>query len=241
MAYSVQTCKNDLQGVLHGTTLNQITNIDGVFNRAARQLLLDLDPQETKRIVEFTYAIAADVKGNKVIDIRPQVRRLPTDIWTQAYNQAFDIAKQNIMSQSDMFTMNFDTGVKTIRINAPYLNEPVIVNQIEAIATNGTWAIGGLGNTASNLVVNNSNFVQGSGSLQFDVSVGTGFISNSTMTAVDLSDYEDQASFFVWVYVPTGANLTSVTLRIGSSTSAYDSLAVTTNQQGNTFENGWNL
>ena len=86
MAYSVQTAKNDLAGVLHGTQLSQIQNLDGVFNRAARQLLLDLDPQETKRVVEFTnpifntvfdYPIAADVKGNKIIDIRPQVRRLP--------------------------------------------------------------------------------------------------------------------------------------------------------------------
>lgn len=247
MAYSVQTAKNDLAGVLHGTQLSQIQNLDGVFNRAARQLLLDLDPQETKRTLEFTnpifntvfdYAIAADVKGNKIIDIRPQVRRLPIDIWSQAYNQAFDIAKQNIFSQADMFTMNFNTGLKTIKINAPFLNPPIVVNQIEAIATNGTWAAGG---TASNLAVNNTNFVQGAGSLQFDVTAGSGYLENSTMTSVDLSASLNQSSFFVWVYVPTGTNLTSVNLRIGSSSTDYYSGSVTTNQQGNSFQNGWNL
>lgn len=247
MAYSVQTAKNDLAGVLHGTSLNQIQNLDGVFNRAARQLLLDLDPQETKRVVEFAnpifnsvfdYPIASDVKGNKIIDIRPQVRRLPSDIWSQAYNQAFDVMKQNIFSQANMFTMNFNSSLKTIRVNAPFLNEPIIVNQIEAIATNGTWAAGG---TASNLAVNNSNFVQGAGSLQFDVTVGSGYIENTTMTAVNLSSYLNQSSFFVWVYAPTGANLTSVNLRIGSSSTAYYSLSVTANQQGTAFANGWNL
>lgn len=247
MSYSVQTLKNDLQGAIHGTTLSEITNLNGVINRAARQLLMDCDPQETKRTVEFVgpifntvfdYPIAADVKGNKLIDIRPQVNRLPRDIWTQAYNQAFDIAKQNIFSFADMFTMNFNTGVKTIRLNAPFLNPPVIVNQIEAISTNGTWAAGG---TASNLAVNNSNFVQGSGSLQFDVTTGAGYIENSTMTAVDLSDYLNQSSLFTYVYVPTGSQLTSVQLRFGSSASDYYALTVTTNQQGNAFQNGWNL
>lgn len=246
MAYSVQTAKNDLAACLHGTQLSQIQNLDGVFNRAARQLLLDLDPQETKRTLEFTnpifntvfdYPIADDVKGNKIIDIRPQVRRLPVDIWTQAYNQAFDIAKTNIMSQADMFTMNFNTGLKTVRLNSPFLNEPVIVNQIEGITLNGTWDVGG---TASNLAVNNSNFVQGSGSLQFDVTVGTGYLENSTMTSVNLSSYVNQSSFFVWVYVPTGSQLTSVNLRIGSSSSNYYTLTVTQNQQGNSFVNGWN-
>jgi hypothetical protein len=190
--YSVLDLKNDLEGVLHGTTNNQIQNLNGVINRAARQLLLDLDPQETKRTVEFIapifntvfdYPIAADVKGNKLIDIFPQVQRIPQDIWLQDYNQAFDVAKQNIFSMTNMFTMNFNSGLKTIRINAPWLNAPVVINEIEAIATNGTWAIGG---TASNLAVNNSNFAQGSGSLQFNVTVGTGYIENSTMTAIDL-------------------------------------------------------
>lgn len=247
MAYNITTLKNDLSGVLHGTTNNQIQNLNGVINRAARQLLLDLDPQETKRTVEFVnpifndvynYPIAADVKGNKLIDIFPQVQRAPWDIWTQAYNQAFDVAKQNCFSLLNMFTLNFNTSIKTLRINAPFLNPPIIINQIEGISLNGTWATGG---SASNLAVNNVNFAQGSGSLQAIVTTGTGYIENSTMTAVDLSAVVNQASLFVWVYVPTGANLTSVDLRLGSSSTNYYHLSVTSTQQGTTFANGWNL
>lgn len=247
MSYSVLDLKNDTVGELHGTTSNQVQNFDGVINRAARQLLLDVDPQETKRQVEFVapifnsvfeYPLAADVKGNKIIDIYPQVQRIPQDIWTQAYSQAFDVAKQNIFSLNNMFTINFNTSLKTIRINAPWLNPPVVINQIEGIALNGTWAAAG---TASNLAVNNTNFAQGSGSLQFDVTVGAGYIENSTMTAVDLSTVVNQSSLFVWVYVPTGATLTSVNLRWGSSSSAYYDRTVTTTQQGTAFVNGWNL
>lgn len=191
MAYSVQDLKNDLEGILHGTTNNQIQNLDGVINRAARQLLLDVDPQETKRTLEFVspvfntvfeYALADDVKGNKIIDIRPQVQRLPRDVWTQAYNQAFDVWKQNIYASQDMFTMNFNTGLKSIKINAPNLNPPVVVNQVEAIATNGTWETG---NDAENLAVDNVNYVQGAGSLMFDLvptEIGTELVTNGSFT-----------------------------------------------------------
>lgn len=247
MSYNVQALKNDLQGVLHGTQLNQIQNLDGVINRAARQLLLDLDPQETKRSVEFVnpiyngvydYPIAADVKGNKIIDIYPQVQRLPRDIWTQAYNQAFDVTKLNIFQQTNMFTMNFNTGLKTMRVNAPFLNPPVILNNADNTTDNGTWTVGG---TASNLAVNNTNFVQGAGSLQFDITTGVGYLENSTMAAVNLSAVENQSSLFENVYIPTGSYLTSVELRWGSDSSNYYTKTVTQNQQGNAFVNGWNL
>jgi hypothetical protein len=247
MAYSVQTLKADLEGVLHGTTTNQIQNLDGVINRAARELLLDVDPQETKRTVEFiapifnsvySYPIAEDVKGNKIIDIFPQVNRLPKDIWSQSYNQAFDIEKQNIFNSQNMFTFNFNSGIKTLKVNAPWLNIPIIISQLDNIINNGTWAVGG---TGTNLIVNNSNYVIGSGSLQFDTTIGIGYIENSTITAIDLSNYTNQSSFFTWVYIPIGANLTSVELRLGSSATDYYSLTITSNQQGTAFVNGWNL
>lgn len=245
--YSIQDLKNDLEGVLHGTTLNQITNLDGVIDRAARQLLLDLDPQETKRTMEFVapifntvfdYPIAADVKGNKLIDIFPQVQRLPVDTWLQTYNQAFDVMKQNIFTMTNMFTMNFNSSLKTIRINAPWLNAPIIINQIDSIDNNGTWDTGG---TASNLEVNNTNFAQGAGSLQFDVTTGVGYIENDDMVAVNLSAVVNQSSLFVWVYVPIVANLTNVILRWGSSGGDYYTETVTQTQQGTVFINGWNL
>jgi len=247
MAYSIQNLKNDLTAVLHNTQLNQIVNIDGLIDRAARQLLLDCDPQETKRTLEFTtpiynsvynYALAPDVKGNKIIDIRPQVKRLPRDVWTQAYNQAFDIWKQNIYGNRDMFTINFNTGVKTILVSAPLLNPSIILNQADSILDNGTWVVGG---TASNLVVNNTNFVQGGGSLQFDITTGTGWLENSTMTAVDLTNHLNQSSLFEWISIPTSANLISVTLRWGSDASNYYTKTLTLNQQGTAFVDGWNL
>ena len=92
--YSIQSANTDLEGVLHGTTTNQIEGLFALYNRAGRQLLIDIDPQETKRTTQFSspifngvnqYALAEDVKGNRLIDIRPQVQRTPRDVWSQQY------------------------------------------------------------------------------------------------------------------------------------------------------------
>lgn len=245
--YSIQSANTDLEGVLHGTTTNQIEGLFALYNRAGRQLLIDIDPQETKRTTQFSspifngvnqYALAEDVKGNRLIDIRPQVQRTPRDVWSQQYNQAFDVAKQNLFASSNMFTMNFNTGLKTILINAPFLPAPVIQNQATNITSSGTWAEGG---SASNLVVDNQNYVYGGGSLQFDLPSGAGYLENSTMTALDLTTYLNQGTFFLWVYMPTASQFTSVNLKWGSSSSNYYGVTATTTQQGTVFKNGWNL
>ena len=247
MSYSVTQLKADITGALHGTTTNQIQNLDGVIERAARQLLLDIDPMETIREAEFSspifnsvydYPVASDVKGTRLIDIYPQVNRLPRDIWLHSYNQAFDISKQNIFQQLNMFTFNYNTGVRTIRINAPYLNPPVVINSAESLTSNGTWAASG---TASSLSVDNTNYVQGAGSLSFNVTSGAAIVTNSTMTQVNLSSYVSQSSLFTWVYVPNGSYLTSVELKWGSDASNYYSSTVTVNQDAVAFVNGWNL
>src|ERR1700743_4007311 len=85
--------ESELQAMLHGTTLNQITDLFGVFNRAARRVLQDVDPQETKIVSQFgkiydgywDYPLAVDVKGNKIVDLFPQANRQLTDKFTQVY------------------------------------------------------------------------------------------------------------------------------------------------------------
>ena len=158
---SITTFKSELEAVLHGTTLNKVVNVNGVINRAARQLLVDVDPMETKRILPFTdiiyngvwdYALPNDLKGNRVIDIRPQVNRQLTDYFGQIYNQPFDLIK--IWSLQPNFTIQYNTGIKTIRINAPQIPSGTVLNQCDSPNDNGVWnAVG----TASNVQQDNVN------------------------------------------------------------------------------------
>lgn len=244
MSYSVLNAKAELTGMLHGTTLDQIVNITGIFNRAARQLLLDVDPKETIAIEQlgtiyegvYDYTCPSKLKGNKVIDIRPQSNRKVSDRYSQVYSQDFDVFKD--ISLNRKFTVNYNNGVKTIRLDTFNLNRSISINIADSIAGNGTWAVSG---TASNLSVDTVNTMNDAGNLSFDITSGTGVIANSTMTAVDLTAHLNQSLVFFDVYLPDASDFTSVTIKFGTDSSNYWSSTLTTNFQGNAFVDGYNL
>lgn len=235
---------------MHGTTLNQITNLDGVIDRAARKLLLDIDPQETIREVPFStpvfgnvfeYALAADVKGVSIIDIRPQVNRGQRDIFNQDYSQQFNIGSvqngsNNLLSQ---FNVKFNSSFKSIEVNSATASPPVIMNTASGTTINGTWVNGGGATAPTN---NNINWVANGGSLQFNLLAGqsSGYLENSTMDSLDLSANLNQAWNFLWSFLPTGLAFTSIELRFGSSASDYYIKTATMTQAGTVFQNGWN-
>ncbi len=247
MPYNILNLKQDLTGVIHGTTLNKIVNLNGIINRSARQVLQDIDPQETKRTLQFatpifesvyTYFLAPDVKGNAVIDIRPQVNRLPSQVFNQDYNQQFSLGIS--ASLSDQFTIQWNEGVRTILVNAPLLNTGVIVNYASSLTTNGTWSVGG---DANNLQVNPVNFLAGGGALMFDLdgSTGTAFLETSDQQAVNLTDFVNFATWFLYTLLPTASRFSAVELRFGSSPSDYYAVSTTQTQANTAFENNWNL
>ncbi len=253
MPYSVANLEQDLEGVLHGTTLNQITNLDGVINRAARKLLLDVDPQETIREIPFStpvfdsvfeYALAPDVKGISILDIRPQVNRGTRDIFNQDYSQQFSLSAQSngqngLISQ---FNIKFNNSLKTIEVNSATAPAAVIVNTASGVSINGSWIQGG---AATAPTTNNINWVANGGSIQFDIAAGAdpllATMTNSTQDANDLSAQQDQSTWFLWLNMPVGDDFEDVNLRWGSSATDYwQATAQTMTQAGTAFQNGWN-
>lgn len=249
-SYSVSQAKSDLEAVLHGSTLNQVTGVDNIFNRAARQLLLDCDPQETIRIAQtpkiyqnvYDYPLTnlTDLKGNKIIDIRPQVNRSLADVFGQKYSQEFDVSKQ--YASAPNFTIDFNTAQKSLRIDATNLVAPVTLNNIDAPSSNGTWADGG-SSGVGNFSQNTSNPASAPSSLQFDLTnTSHAIIVNSTSQAVDLSTHKSVSSLFLWVYIPvTTPAVTEIDLYWGSSSANYWVQSASAPYNNSSFVAGWNL
>ena len=253
MSFNITNVKSELSGILHGTQMNQITALDALIYRAARDVLLDVDPNETIRITPITnavfnsvydYAAPDDLKGNGIIDIRPQVNRKGTDVWTQQYNQDFDVNKTSYM---DNFTVNWNSAVKSLRINAPSLSAPIQINTCDSLTSNGTWTAT---SDAENLSVDSINYVSSSGALQFDLKADppvfpattvTGYLENSTISPIDLTSVAGQGTGFLYTYLPNGSYFTDVNIRVGSDASNYWTQTATTTQFGTAFQNGWNL
>lgn len=244
MAYNITNLLTDIASVTHGTTVNKIPNIYGIINRAARAVLLDVDPKETQRIVSlaqvfndvFDYPCPTDLKGDREVDLRPQAGREPWDIFTQDYAQNFDVNK--LWNLSNKIYTQWNTGVKTLRIDAPTLTSPVTITDTSTI-TGWTATTG-----ASTITLETQNVVAGGGALKFNLlaASSSGYIENTSLTAIDLSGQANISSLFLWVYMPSGSAITSVNLRWGSDATAnYYTYTATSTQQGVAFQDGWNL
>lgn len=244
MAYSITNVITDLSGVIHGTTANKIPNIYGIFNRAARAVLLDVDPKETQRIVQmaqvfnnvYDYPLPVDVKGDRIIDLRPQAGRTPDQIFTQGYETNFD-ANKGFDFTEKIYTQ-WNSGVKTIRIEAPELLAPITLSNTSS--TTGWTATA----SASNITLDTTNNVAGGGALVFDLAAAgsSGSIQINTLSQIDVTGRVNIDNLFFWVYLPTGSGITSINLKWGSDyTANYYTYTATTTQQGTAFQNGWNL
>lgn len=111
-------------------------------------------------------------------------------------------------------------------------------------ADGGTWAADATNGDALNLSADTIEYKSGSGSLNFDIDVSqTGnntAIISSTITSVDLTDYNSVGRFVLDVYIPDETYTSSFTLYWGSDSSNYWSVTPTTDASGNAFASGWN-
>lgn len=249
--WSLNDVEQEMQAFLHGTTLNQIENILGLFNRAGRRIVELCDPQETKVVTEFgkvyqgvfDYPCFLDQKGNRVIDFYPQANRTVSDDYAQEYNKEFDLWKN--YTDRTAFTPRYSNGRRTLRINAVNLVQGVQINAADAVSDSGTWIAG---TNVSNIQTSNLYYTQGvSGSVAFTLNQtgvqSTAFVYNNTFNPSNLTqNYFDNDDEFFQVYMPNAAGIVSVDYQFGTNlTNYYDSGSMTTTALGDSFQNGWNL
>ena len=244
MAKTILQVKEDLEGLIHSTSLAKVRNLNAVFQRSARNLLTKIDPADTVRMVQITnavhdeiydYSAPSDLKGRKIIDIRPQHSRQKSENVHQTFSRRFDLEKDD-----SSFQIRYNKGTKTLRL-ALALTTPLLLNECDSLTANGTWAADGTG--ATNLTRDTLDFMSGSASLNFDLAVSqtTGYIENSTMSQVDLTDYDEIGSIFVRVYIPDTSIITNFILRWGNDTSNYWSRTVTAPHDQSTLKTGWQI
>ena len=233
--------KDHFSGLLHGVDIDDIEGIDLIFERAANTLLAKIDPVDTIRNAALTqtihddiynYALPSDFKG--FIDLIPQDGRGLSDIATRKSPATFDLRKA---IASKVVSIEASEGTKYARINWRS-RSGLLFHGMNTLTENGTWSAVA---TATGLQANSIFKISGSASIEFDIVTTGDGIQNTTMTAVDLTDYDEVADFFVWMYF--GAVPTSVSARWGNdlTTNYWSSIAQTAQADGTAFKVGWNL
>ncbi len=240
---TVSAYKDSLSGILSGMNLNSVSDLNGTIERACKVLVQRADIPEASGIQNIVlysgvidYACDTTIYGTAVNDIRPQgISRPSWDTATKTTGQQFDRTKM-YGTTATVATFQYLLGVPTIRIRAPFPNQNITLDPMTAV---GNWAASG---TASTPVVDTAVYYQSPASLRYTLTSGTGRLTETLSNTVDLSSYEDVGVAFVANFIPSNASAyTSMTLKIGSDSSNYNEVTVTTPFIGTFTDNLWQL
>jgi len=243
MSFTISQLDNHLIGLGHSSTLNKIRNKFQMYERAASVFLHKAKPLETMRLGTLSNVVHDDVYNyalpsdfNSLIDLLPQDDR---DSWDKAFRRyagQFDLQKA---IKQKTISIEGDGGSKIIRINWRSRQGKTYHN-MNSLTANGTWSAVG---DATGLKANTIFKISGSGSIEFDLVTSGDGIENTTATAIDLTDHDEVADVFVWVYFGSTSNVTSVSGLWGNdlTTNFWTSVAQTTQADGTDFKVGWNL
>ena len=232
----IEDLKNRLGRKFRGASLDDVQGIENfsIFAEAASNLLSFIDPYETVRLHRFDvfqgvryYAPATDFKGKKLIDPRPQDGR-SGESFAQTYTKELHRDEEY-----GKVTVEYLDGVKVLGI----VTTGKSAQDVDKTNSATGWSAAG---GATGLEVDDVLRLDNSDTLRFDLGATGGYVENSSLTEVDLSEDEDASSFFRKVYIPSGAStLTSITLRIGSASGAY--WLITGEPHLGSYRNGVNI
>lgn len=242
MAKTLNEFESEIQPLMRDTTSGSVTTdaIKSSLNRCIDSLRKDHGVYSTKK--RQPLALYATVEEYP----------LPTDFFDIIALQKNETPRNYLRTKpeafyqtsGDVLSVDSQGNKHWLLVKAREIAATQIINACESVTANGTWALEA-GTDAVNVVTDTLNEKVGSGAISFDVTVGASgndyaAIDNDDMTAVDLTDFVGKGVVFTWVYIPSVTNLTSFTLRFGSSTANYYSQTVTAQYNGSAFVVGWN-
>lgn len=241
--YTVGNLIDSVAGLLQSTNLNNTTNLFGALERAARTVVQQADVPEASAIQQLTlydgvYDYAADegIFGGAVVDLRPQgVTRTPLDYNYKVSIEQFDRTKA-ILPNGYMLTFEFNQGNPIVRVATPRTTPRTVLDPMNATTD---WTAAG---SASGLTADTTVFYQAPASLRFLLTgASTGTLTKTLQSPVSIASYENVCVGFLAIWAPSAANLTSISLKVGSSASNYDSVTATAGFLGAWTSGEWLL
>jgi len=259
--YTQSQLKSDISAKIKGK-VGILIDPQSTMNQGVRQVYSDLDLVSARRRSQLTpnlfsglfeYACPTDLKGYGIITVQDQTFSRARDWGLVPYEQFMRRQGANTIAISDYDSVKkilLNTYNPTALVNASD-DATIIPNASTAVASmdslssgGGTW--GPFGDvTVGEVYQDQDNFVQGTGSIRYNINATAGTtagIVNSTLSQSDLSAYFSQnGQAFIWAYITSVTNLTNFILRLGSDASNYNSKTVTGQADGTSFVVGWNL
>lgn len=241
--YVVAQLKDRIAGLLTGVDITKVPDVNGAIERAARVMAQKISiPEATNRAVVtlydsvFDYTAPSTIFGGSVVDIRPQgVSRTPLDYVYRQPIALFDRTKC-FLPNGVAVTFEYDNGVPRMRVVSVRTTPSIMLDPMTA--TTG-WVAGG---TASGLVLDQTVYYQSPGSLRFNLTgAGSGYIEKTLQSSVNMTAYNGVGVVFLAIDTQDIIDLTSFSIRLGSSSVNYVTVSATQGFIGAFQVNDWTL
>lgn len=225
--YTVGNLKDSLSGLLTGTNLNNVTDLYGAIQRAARVFgqRANIPASQGREAVTiydgvYDYLAPTSIFGSSITDLRPQARDVNDFVYKQ-YANDFDRNKSMLPSGSAV-TFEYDHGIQIMRVTSA---RSKIRTTLDPMTQATGWVAAG---SASGLVADSSIYYTSPSSLRFLLTgASTGTLTKTLTSTLDLTAVQGLGVVFLAIDTPSVTNLSSIELRIGSSASKYYSVTAT--------------
>lgn len=216
-------------GMLTGSDLDDVTNLFGTLERAARILIARAKvPEAVGRYFfnlyagVYDYPIDSRIYGTSIIDLRPQgVSRSPLDYAYKDNIMDFDRRKA-VTRTGYKSTFEYTNGVPTLRVATRRVVQQIILDPMNAITG---WVAGG---SASNLAVDTTVYYEQPAALSLSLAnAGSqGYIEKTLPNSIDLTSYKNAGVIFLAVDMPT-TDITSIGVHLGDDSGDYYDVSAT--------------
>ncbi len=233
---NVANLNDSVSGILQGLDLNNVTNLFLAYERTARQLASKISIPTVMGRQNMTlydgvidYLAPSDLLGTNIVDMQPQgISRNANDYVYKDGISDFDRTK-GYLRNGTRITFEARKGTDIMRVVS---TRPTPKIELDPCTATTGWVASG---SASGITLDQTVLYQLPGSLRFLLTGASTGILTKTIPSNDLTSYIGVGVMFLAIRIPsteTLANLTSITIRLGSSSSAYYSVIATTGLLG---------
>lgn len=242
MLHQVAELKAGVQALLQGINLSKVSNLNGALERAARTVVQQADVPEASGMETITlysgvdyYTAPPTIFGTAINLIRRQGD--VQSYWGENYKVDTENFTRGKHQFPNGYLMDFEylNGNGRIGISTND-TDPAIT--LDSMGETTGWVSAG---SASQTIVDNTVYYHNPASLRFTLTGASAGTLTKTIATQDLSSYEGVGVVFLAVWAPNATDLTSLTLRLGSSTADYFEVTATEGFLGEIQSNNWQL
>jgi len=226
------------------------TDINAFVNESVRATngILDMRPTRRKAALDpnlftnvYRYAVPADLKKERIIDIEPQVNTEQGHRYYMVNSEEFSRLRRR---GDGLVAVDEYNGTRTLLVSSTVSNKSFLIAGLDTLASGGgTWELFG---DAENLASDSDYYVEGNGSIKWDISSAGGTTAGIKNTGLNSFDLDNEylggdGVAFIYVYLNSATDVTNFVLRLGSSESTYHSKTITSAHNSTAFASGLNL